>query len=132
MSDKPTDTDTDTDTNTSTSDQIPPLLFCRPEPMPGDSDDEIREAMEDVGAFPIQIDRPTLSIVNLSALAERIERATRGYAHEVRDKDPDHCPEMKADRDAIWDEYLTSGNYSARRARVAFVLRLIREALGGH
>jgi DNA-binding transcriptional regulator YdaS (Cro superfamily) len=136
MSDKPTDTDIDTDT--SISDPIPPLLFCRPEPMPSDE----REAIENMGISPIQINRPLISIVNLSALAERIERAVRGEISEHRDGDSDHNLLMQADRDAIWNDYRhRAGNASlpteqlpaaASKARVDFVLNLLKTALGGH
>jgi hypothetical protein len=92
MSDKPTDT--------STSDVSPPLLFCRSEPVPSDGDDEIREAMEGLGISPFRIDWPTLSVVNLSALAERIERGLRGGI-DPNGSDIDDTSETADDRRAI-------------------------------
>jgi hypothetical protein len=155
MSDKPTDTDTDA----STSEVSPPLLFCRSEPVPGDSDDEIREAMEGLGISPFRIDRPTddeaievlekwrrssmilagqptFSVVNLSALAERIERALRGPINANGD-DIDDAPETAGDRRwlaAAYDSGPSKLGMHGRfvKARTEFVLNLIREALGGH
>jgi hypothetical protein len=117
-----------------TNDPIPPLLFCRPEPMP--SDDEIREALEKWRNAPILIERPTLSVVNLSALAERIERGLRG-AINPNGSDIDDAPETAGDRRAIYAAY-DSVPWSLGihdrfvKARTEFVLRLIRGALGGH
>jgi hypothetical protein len=137
MSDKPTDIDTDT------SDPSPPLLFCRSEPVPGDSDDEAIEILEEWRrSSMILAPQPALSVVNLSALAERIERAIRADL-DFRHPGADLVGEPIRDHEEIrriWkgmdDEARrldpVRGRAERRLARVEFIVKLLREVLGGH